>query len=171
MKHVVATFSLAALLCMIGSVSVHAQDKPSKPQKHAVTRKAAPHASHANAASSKHDTATATTTPATPSSRPAAAEKALPPTAAAAPADKPGDKASDKPRATAADSGDADVRKEGDTEVKAMEFTGLDIDGSLKTPQMLYFLNRLRAEFDRPRLPHRSFMPELQRVTKDKPFE
>jgi hypothetical protein len=62
------------------------------------------------------------------------------------------------------------VRKEGDTEVKVLEFSGLDIDGNLKTPQMLYFLNRLRAEFGRPRLPHRSFMPELQRSTKDKAF-
>jgi hypothetical protein len=35
---------------------------------------------------------------------------------------------------------------------------------------MLYFLNRLRAEFDRPQLPHRSFMPELQRSTREKDF-
>lgn len=70
----------------------------------------------------------------------------------------------DAPRGLAADSGaDAgEIRKEGDTEVKVMEFTGLDIEGQLKTPQMLYFLNRLRAEFGRPRLPHRSFMPELK---------
>jgi hypothetical protein len=63
-----------------------------------------------------------------------------------------------------------DVRKEGGSDVKVLEFTGLDIDGQLKTPQMLYFLNRLRAEFGRPRLPHRSFLPELQRSTKDKAF-
>lgn len=62
---------------------------------------------------------------------------------------------------------DAEVKKEGDTEVKVLEFSGLDIEGQLKTPQMLYFLNRLRAEFDRPRLPHRSFLPELERSTKD----
>jgi hypothetical protein len=62
------------------------------------------------------------------------------------------------------------VRKEGDTEVKTVEFTGLDIEGQLKTPQLLYFLTRLRAEFDRPRLPHRSFMPELSRTTGEKPL-
>lgn len=73
------------------------------------------------------------------------------------------------PAAGNADAG-ADVRKEGDTEIKTVEFTGLDIEGQLKTPQMLYFLNRLRAEFERPRLPHRSFMPELQRGTKEKDF-
>ncbi|HEY2734324.1 MAG TPA: hypothetical protein VGI70_10090 [Polyangiales bacterium] len=62
------------------------------------------------------------------------------------------------------------VHKEGGTEVKTLEFGGLDIEGQLKTPQMLYFLNRLRAEFDRPQLPHRSFMPELQRTTKEDVF-
>lgn len=64
--------------------------------------------------------------------------------------------------------GEEQVRKEGDTEVKTVEFTGLDIEGQLKTPQLLYFLTRLRAEFDRPRLPHRSFMPELSRTTGEK---
>ncbi|MFI5309093.1 MAG: hypothetical protein ACHQ53_17185 [Polyangiales bacterium] len=64
----------------------------------------------------------------------------------------------------------ADVRTEGDTQVKVMQFSGLDIEGQLKTPQMLYFLNRMRAEFGRPRLPHRSFMPELQRSTKEDVF-
>ena len=63
-----------------------------------------------------------------------------------------------------------EVRSEGDTQVKVMEFSGLDIEGQLKTPQMLYFLNRLRAEFGHPRLPHRSFMPELEQSTKGKAF-
>ncbi len=60
---------------------------------------------------------------------------------------------------------------EGRGKVKVIEFSGLDISGRLKSPQLLYFLNRLRAEFDRPRLPHRSFMPELQRATKSRSFE
>lgn len=66
------------------------------------------------------------------------------------------------------DSADAetDVRTEGGNKVKVFRFSGLDISGRLKSPQLLYFLNRLRAEFDRPKLPHRSFMPELQRSTK-----
>jgi hypothetical protein len=64
----------------------------------------------------------------------------------------------------------SDVHTEGDTQVKVMEFSGLDIEGQLKTPQMLYFLNRLRAEFGRPRLPHRSFMPELEHSTKERSF-
>ncbi len=63
-----------------------------------------------------------------------------------------------------------EVRQERGEKVKAFQFSGLDIEGQLKSPQMLYFLNRLRAEFGRPRLPHRSFMPELQRSTKGKTF-
>ncbi len=66
---------------------------------------------------------------------------------------------------------DTDEVAEGEGEkVKVYEFSGLDISGRLKSPQLLYFLNRLRAEFDRPRLPHRSFMPELVRSTKGKAF-
>jgi hypothetical protein len=71
---------------------------------------------------------------------------------------------------TASPDEEGQIRTEGDTQVKVMEFSGLDIEGQLKTPQMLYFLNRLRAEFGRPRLPHRSFMPELQRSTRGKAF-
>ncbi len=63
---------------------------------------------------------------------------------------------------------EADVVEEGGSKVKVFRFTGLDISGRLKSPQLLYFLNRLRAEFDRPKLPHRSFMPELVRSTKAK---
>jgi hypothetical protein len=66
---------------------------------------------------------------------------------------------------------EAEELEEGEGEkVKVYEFSGLDISGRLKSPQLLYFLNRLRAEFDRPRLPHRSFMPELVRSTRGKAF-
>ncbi len=63
-----------------------------------------------------------------------------------------------------------EVDEGGGSKVKVMRFSGFDISGRLKSPQLLYFLNRLRAEFDRPRLPHRSFMPELQRSTKGRAF-
>ena len=70
----------------------------------------------------------------------------------------------------AATKADAELREEGGEKVKVFKFTGLDISGRLKSPSLLYFLNRLRAEFDRPRLPHRSFVPELVRSTKGKAF-
>lgn len=65
---------------------------------------------------------------------------------------------------------DSDLRSEGGEKVKVFRFSGLDVSGRLKSPQLLYFLNRLRAEFDRPRLPHRSFIPELQRSAQGKAF-
>lgn len=64
----------------------------------------------------------------------------------------------------------SEVVEEGGSKVKAIRFTGLDVSGRLKSPQLLYFLNRLRAEFDRPRLPHRSFLPELERSSHSKSF-
>jgi hypothetical protein len=63
---------------------------------------------------------------------------------------------------------ESDVVEVGGEQVKVFRFSGLDISGRLKSPQLLYFLNRLRAEFDRPRLPHRSFMPELERSAESK---
>jgi hypothetical protein len=71
----------------------------------------------------------------------------------------------------AAQGANSEIVKEGDTSVKVMEFSGLDIEGRLKSPQLLYFVNRVRAEFDRPRLPHRSFMPELESSTKQEPLQ
>lgn len=62
------------------------------------------------------------------------------------------------------------IRQEGGSSVKVLEFSGLDVSGRLKSPQLLYFLNRVRAEFDRPRLPHRSFIGEMERSTHEKSF-
>jgi hypothetical protein len=88
---------------------------------------------------------------------------------AAAPGDDGADddEAADDEEDTSAES---DIVEVDGQKVKVFRFTGLDISGRLKSPQLLYFLNRLRAEFDRPRLPHRSFMPELGRSTEGKAF-
>jgi hypothetical protein len=48
---------------------------------------------------------------------------------------------------------------------KSYTFTGLDLDGKLKTPQLLYFLNRMKSEFDTTTPSRRSFLPELKRST------
>jgi hypothetical protein len=63
---------------------------------------------------------------------------------------------------------ESQVVERGGEKVKAIRFTGLDVSGRLKSPQLLYFLNRMRAEFDRPRLPHRSFLPEMERSSHGK---
>ena len=77
----------------------------------------------------------------------------------------------DAPETSADDvSAESSERAEGGGRVKVFRFSGLDVSGRLKAPQLLYFLNRLRAEFDRPRLPHRSFARELERSTHGKSF-
>jgi hypothetical protein len=78
----------------------------------------------------------------------------------------------DAPEGRADEGADArsTIRQEGGSSVKVLEFTGLDVSGRLKSPQLLYFLNRVRAEFDRPRLPHRSFIGEMERSTHEKSF-
>jgi hypothetical protein len=69
----------------------------------------------------------------------------------------------------AAGASNAQIVKEGDTSVKVMSFEGLGIEGRLKSPQLVYFVQRVQAEFARPVLPHRSFMPELQDTTAREP--
>lgn len=51
--------------------------------------------------------------------------------------------------------------------VKTYRFGEFDISGRLKTPQLLYFLNRVRAEFERSNLDDRSFMQELVDSSRD----
>ena len=43
------------------------------------------------------------------------------------------------------------------------DFTGLDLNGRLRTPQLLYFLERASEELERASLRRRSFIPELVR--------
>lgn len=44
---------------------------------------------------------------------------------------------------------------------KRMDFTGLQFEGRLRTPQLLYFLDRAAEELERASLERRSFIPEL----------
>ncbi len=51
--------------------------------------------------------------------------------------------------------------------VKVIDFTGLALSGRIRTPQLLYFLNRIRQELEAVQLEKRSFMPELARSVND----
>ncbi len=51
---------------------------------------------------------------------------------------------------------------------KVYNFSGLDLEGRLKTPQLLYFLNRVRVELDSTNNAKRSFMKDLERSADDK---
>jgi hypothetical protein len=51
--------------------------------------------------------------------------------------------------------------KEEKSGVKTYKFETVEVEGRLKSPHVIYFLRRVRAEFDAGALGHRSFMGEL----------
>ena len=51
---------------------------------------------------------------------------------------------------------------------KTYTFGAMDVEGKLKTPQLLYFLNRVKLELDMSAPDKRSFMKELQQSADDK---
>jgi hypothetical protein len=51
--------------------------------------------------------------------------------------------------------------KEDKSGVKTYKFGTIEVESRLKSPQIIYFLRRVRAEFDAGLLGHRSFMREL----------
>jgi hypothetical protein len=53
---------------------------------------------------------------------------------------------------------------------RVFKFTELDIEGRLKSPQLIYFLRRVRAEFSAEDLGHRSFMREMSETRKESSF-
>jgi hypothetical protein len=60
-------------------------------------------------------------------------------------------------------SGTAAVKETKETKegVKTYKFGTIEVESRLKSPQIIYFLRRVRAEFDAGLLGHRSFMREL----------
>jgi hypothetical protein len=51
--------------------------------------------------------------------------------------------------------------KEDKEGVKTYKFETVEVEGRLRSPQVIYFLRRVRAEFDAGALGHRSFLGEL----------
>jgi hypothetical protein len=51
--------------------------------------------------------------------------------------------------------------EEAEQGVKTYTFGAEEVEGRMKSPQILYFLRRVRAEFDAEPLGHRSFLLEL----------
>lgn len=57
--------------------------------------------------------------------------------------------------------------KENKEGVKTYKFGTIEVEGRLKSPQIIYFLRRVRAEFDAGLLGHRSFLLELSDTRND----
>jgi hypothetical protein len=69
------------------------------------------------------------------------------------------------------DAGSVEISQtNGDGGVQSFKFSELDIEGRLKSPALVYFLRRVRAEFAAGDLGHRSFMRELSETRKRPSF-
>jgi hypothetical protein len=76
-----------------------------------------------------------------------------------------------EPKVATADAGKAAVildQKTLDGGTRVFRFGEVEVEGRLKSPQIVYFLRRVRAEFAAGDLGHRSFFPELGE-TKNEP--
>ncbi len=51
--------------------------------------------------------------------------------------------------------------KDGKDKVKNFDFNALDLNGRMRTPQLLYFLERANEELERASLEKRSFIPQM----------
>lgn len=92
----------------------------------------------------------------TPASAPAGDRAA--PAANTGPASVTGDPA------TPSDGKDTkDLKKGKDGKPKTFDFTALDLNGRMRSPQLLYFLERANEELERASLEKRSFIPHMVR--------
>lgn len=101
--------------------------------------------------------------------------KAKPEPAAPAPAEAPPKTPATSERGVPPDSkasGAASVVKteEGKEGVKTYQFGAVEVEGRLRSPQLIYFLRRVRAEFVAGELGHRSFLPELDSTKRSSAF-
>lgn len=100
-----------------------------------------------------------------------------PPSSASAPVERAPSKAEKTAPVSSESSADGDSGGEsaatktadGKTlKTKTYTFGAMDVEGKLKTPQLLYFLNRVKLELDMSAPDKRSFMKELARSADDK---
>jgi hypothetical protein len=79
-----------------------------------------------------------------------------------------GDAGGDEAEATVVQAPPASAPSGTKVKTKSYSFGAMDVEGKLKTPQLLYFLNRVKLELDMSAPDKRSFMKELQQSADDK---
>ena len=62
---------------------------------------------------------------------------------------------------------EAKTVKAGSDKIETHEFQAVEVEGRLRSPQIIYFLRRIRAEFAARDLGHRSFLRELSDTRRD----
>ena len=61
----------------------------------------------------------------------------------------------------------APVKKDGKPKEKNFDFTDFNLNGKMRTPQLLYFLERANEELERASLEKRSFIPHIVRTVEE----
>ena len=93
---------------------------------------------------------------------PAAPADTTPAAAAAPPAkDAPEKSVQGQQKGSSASPLNAVQTEENKEGVKTYKFGAVEVESRLKSPELIYFMRRVRAEFAAGELGHRSFLPEL----------
>lgn len=72
-----------------------------------------------------------------------------------------------KPAAKAPEKATVTEKKDGKSKEKNFDFNNLQLNGQLRTPQLLYFLERANEELERASLEKRSFIPHMVRSVEE----
>jgi hypothetical protein len=60
-----------------------------------------------------------------------------------------------------------DKKSKGAPKEQNLDLTGIDLNGRMRTPQLLYFLERANEELERATLEKRSFIPDMVRSVEE----
>jgi len=153
--HLLSAFGIVCSLASAVAVAEAAPATRQKPKASARLEKPAKAAARSKA-------------PQAPAAAPAAAPGATAPASGAAPG-TPG--VAGTPSTSSTKPAAAVVKTEEREGEKTYTFGAQEVEGRLKSPQILYFLRRVRAEFDPAPLGHRSFLLELSDTRRHPAFE